>query len=110
MIGNVKRLIIQRYLPETPCTHCNQNNKLVANVYSEMFVLRILPFAVNKHVTIECINCKKAYPDVYVMSDDMRYWAITLKKNTRHPWFAYIGYVLIGVGLIATAISELKKL
>lgn len=110
MIGNVKKLVVQRYIPHATCTHCNEKDKLVANVYSEMFVLKVLPFAIGKDVTLECMNCKIAYLKSYAMSQEMRDWSIALKKNTKHPWYAYIGYGLIGLALFLAMIDEIKKL
>lgn len=107
MIGTVKRQIACLPLPNTQCSHCNSTNNVLGTVYSEMFILKILPFATGKSVTAECSSCKKLYFD-YEMTPQMYDRAMYLKQHTKHPWFAYIGYAIIGLALIGSIFADKK--
>lgn len=99
MIGTVNRLTNQETLKNIACNHCKENNSLEAEIYSTIFVLKILPFVNGKTAIVKCKSCKKAY-DNYSMPNDLYSRVELLKKESKHPWFSYIGYVLIGFFLI----------
>lgn len=95
MIGTVKRLITEEKISNECCPNCQELNTLIAKVYSNIFVLRILPFVYGKTTTVECTKCKKMYLNFYELPDKIKDKVIEIIKDAKHKWFTYIGYILI---------------
>jgi len=105
MIGTVNRLTAQESLKNIACDHCKETNSLEAKIYSTIFVLKILPFVNGKIATVECKSCKKAY-DNYSIPNNLHSRIELLKSETKHPWFSYIGYILIGFFIVVGLLGK----
>jgi len=106
MIGTVRREVKCLPLPDTKCGHCEQDNTLMARIYSKMFVLKVLPFAMGKEMMVECVGCKKAYTAEWDMPPHIWENANQVKQQARHPLYAYIGYALMGVAMFIAIVKQ----
>lgn len=96
MIGTIKKLIIEEKMRNESCPHCKELNSLTTKVYSKMFVLRILPFVISKVTTVDCSGCKKMFSNIFDLPVSAFSKAEEVQQNAKHPWYGYIGFVLIG--------------
>lgn len=106
MIGTVKRKIAEEKIRNSTCSHCQEQNTLVATVFSKVFVLKILPFVTGKSSTLACSHCKKDYSDGAALDPSTQRRVDAIKEEANHPWFLYLGYVLIGAAMIMALIKE----
>lgn len=94
MTGTAKRKIGEEKIRKITCKHCNEVNTLFALIYSKFFLLKILPFVYNKTAEISCTNCKKAFIETdFNVTEQLKIEEV--KGFVKHPWFLYIGYIII---------------
>ena len=94
MIGTAKRKIGEEKIRKIYCKSCNEPNTLVALIHSKFFLLKILPFVYNKTTEISCTNCKGTFTENdFNVTEQLKIEEV--KDFVKHPWFLYIGYIII---------------
>jgi phage FluMu protein Com len=109
MIGTIKKQTASQSIRNAECPECKASDSLYAVVYSKIFILRILPFASGKQSEVRCANCKKVYETVWGLPAHIADQAYILQHKVRHPWYAYIGYVLMAAIIIGAMISKINR-
>ncbi|WP_299114774.1 hypothetical protein [uncultured Winogradskyella sp.] len=107
MIGTTKRLITEEKVKNSSCTHCGEENSLMVKVFSKMFMLKVLPFAIGKSTELYCSNCKKAYGPNDTLDPTTKRRIDIIKDDAQHAWFLYIGYAFFALVLLVAIFKDL---
>jgi len=100
MFGVGKRLIADEVIKKTACEKCNTEESLNVKVYSKFFMLKILPFALNREIYVSCTSCKRFETNLAIFPKRTKDRIEAVTDDAKHPWYLYIGYFVIAIGVL----------
>ncbi|WP_046758531.1 hypothetical protein [Kordia jejudonensis] len=106
MIGVGKRLIADETVKRTACDRCDTEESLTVKVYSKFFMLKILPFALNREIYVDCSSCKRVESNIAVFPRRTQDRIEAITDDAKHPWYLYLGYVIITGALLIGIIAK----
>lgn len=95
MIGIGKRLIADETVKRTTCDKCNAEDSLTVKVYSKFFMLKILPFAINREIYVDCSSCMRVESNIAAFPRRTQDRIEAITDDAKHPWYLYLGYIII---------------
>lgn len=91
-------------VPGVACPACGTPNALRASVYSRYAHIYFIPFfPIGKPALAQCEHCQQVFEEKDMPADSLRPAVQTLKAQTKHPIWAWLGAVAIA-GLVVMGI------